>query len=79
VKRKDRLFSPRQHWHQTQVHLILGGLTLVLVVGGGLVWLFYGRAAAITAASCLLGGGAVIGFLWLLLTLLERWVRDEEP
>ena len=78
MKRKVESFSPRRHWRQTQVRLILGGLILLAVVGGGLVWWFYGRAAALTAVACVLGGSAVIGLLWLLLTLLERWVGDEE-
>jgi Na+/melibiose symporter-like transporter len=53
-------------------------MLVLLVVGGGLVWLFYGRAAAFTAVLCLVGAAAVMALLWLILTLLERWVRDEE-
>ncbi len=51
---------------------------VLLVVGGGLVWAIYGRAAAITAVLCLLGAASVFGVLWLILTLLEIWVKEEE-
>jgi hypothetical protein len=61
------------------LRLILGGLALLVIVGGGLVWWLYGYTAAITAVTCLLGMAAVIGLLWGLLALLERWVREEEP
>lgn len=57
----------------------MGGLGLVLLVGGGLVWLFYGGMAAITTVSCLLVTAGVFGLLWLLLALLERWVKEDEP
>lgn len=53
-------------------------MLVLLVVGGGLVWLFYGRAAAFTAVLCLLGAAVVMALLWLILTLLERWVKDDE-
>ncbi len=79
MKRRRRPFDPRQHWGQTQVRLILGGLALLVVVGGGLAWLFYGRAAAITAVTCLLAAGGLLGLLWLILALLERWVKEEDP
>jgi hypothetical protein len=59
--------------------LILGGLAVLIIVGGGLVWLLYGGSAAITAVLCLLVSAGVLGVLWLLLTLLERWVKEEEP
>jgi hypothetical protein len=48
------------------------------VVGGGLVGLLYGRAAAITAVSCLMVAAGVFGLVWLLLSLLERWTKDED-
>ena len=44
-----RSFSPDQHRRQTQVRLVLAGLLILLSVGGGLVWLFYGLPAAMTA------------------------------
>lgn len=79
MKREDRSFSPQRHRRQTRARLILGGMLVLLVVGGGLVWLFYGRTAAFTAVLCLVGSAAVMALLWLILTLLERWVRDEDP
>ena len=74
-----RPFSPDGHWHQTQVQLILGGMLVLVVVGGGLIWLLYGRTAAITAVSCLLVVAGLIGLLWLVLRLLEVWVGGDEP
>lgn len=79
MKRKRRSFDPRRHWGQTQMRLIIGGLLLLVFVGGGLVWVLYGGAAAITAVSCLLGAAGILGLLWLILTLLERWVEGDEP
>jgi hypothetical protein len=79
MKRKRRSFDPRRHWGQTQVRLIIGGMALLVVVGGGLAWWVYGRAAALTAMACLLAASGVMGLLWLFLSLLERWVKEEEP
>jgi hypothetical protein len=79
MKNRGRSFDLRRHWGQTQIRLIVGGLALLGVVGGGLVWLFYGGAAAITAVSCLLVACGLMGLLWLILALLERWVKEEEP
>jgi hypothetical protein len=74
-----RSFSPDRHRRQTQGRLVLAGLLILLGVGGGLVWLFYGQSAALTAALCLLGAAGIIGLLWLILTVLERWTREDEP
>jgi hypothetical protein len=41
--------------------------------------MIYGRASAITAVACLLAVSSVFGLLWLILALLERWVKDDEP
>jgi hypothetical protein len=78
VKRKKRTFSPLQHSQQTQSRLIVGGMLILLLVGGGLVWVIYGPAAAMTAVACLLAASGVFGLLWLILALLERWVKDDE-
>lgn len=73
-----RSFSPDQHRRQTQVRLVLAGLLILLGVGGGLVWLLYGGPAALTAVLCLLVATGVIGLLWLILTLLERWTKEDD-
>jgi hypothetical protein len=78
MSRKKGDFNLERHRRQTQVRLVVGGLIILVVVGGGLVWLIYGRAAAITAVACLLAMGSIFGLLWLILSLLERWVKEDE-
>lgn len=78
VKKKPS-FDTGRHRRQTQSRLVIGGLLVMLGVGGGLVWLIYGGAAAVTAVACLLGGAGIFGLLWLILTLLELWVKEDEP
>jgi hypothetical protein len=77
--KKRGSFNLDNHRRQTEVRLILIGLSILIVVGGSLVWWIYGPAAAITAVTCLLATGGIIGLLWLILKLLERWVGEEEP
>lgn len=72
-------FSPDKHSRQTQVHLLVGGVLILVIVGGGLIWVLYGRTAAITATSCLLVVAGVTVLLWLVLRLLELWVQGDEP
>ena len=72
-------FKPERHWQQTQVQLILGGTLVLVIVGGGLIWLLYGRSAASVAVSCFLSLAVIGGLLWLVLRLLQLWVRGDEP
>jgi hypothetical protein len=60
------------------VRLIAGGLAIVVIIGGGLVWALYGLSAAVTAVMCLLAAAGVLGLLWLILTLLESWVKEDD-
>jgi hypothetical protein len=63
---------------QTQGRLIVAGLAILLIVGGGLVWLLYGDMAAVSAVTCLLVAVGLVGLLWLILALLEKWARAGE-
>jgi ABC-type uncharacterized transport system permease subunit len=72
-------FRPDQHRSQTESRLLVSGLLILMGVGGGLVWILYGGTAAVTAVVCLLGGVGILGLLWLILTLLELWVKRDEP
>jgi hypothetical protein len=71
-------FDTGRHQRETHARMIVGGALILLGVGGGLVWVLYGRSAAITAVVCLLTAFALFGLLWLLLILIERWVREED-
>jgi hypothetical protein len=79
MKGKNPSFQPDRHRRQTQARLLLGGLLVLMVVGGGLVWLFFGSTAALTTVLCLLAPACLFGLLWLLLILVERWVKEDEP
>jgi protein-S-isoprenylcysteine O-methyltransferase Ste14 len=79
LRRRDKEFSVDRHQRQTQNRLIIAGFLILLGVGGGLVWVFYGSTAAVTAVACLLAAAGLFGLLWLILTLLELWVKEDEP
>ena len=71
-------FSPERHQRRTQVRLIAIGFLLLMGIGGLLVWRFYGGPAAITAIACILGFGGILGLLWLILTLMELWAKQDD-
>jgi len=77
MDKRRQLFSPRQHHQQTQSRLVVAGFLILLGVGGGLMWVLYGRTAAVATVACLLVGAGLFGLLWLVLALLERWVKKE--
>jgi hypothetical protein len=79
MSNRRRSFDSQRHRQQTQSRLVFGGLLILLVVGGGLVWLIYGHAAALTTVLCLSAAAGVLGLLWLILALLDRWVKGDEP
>jgi hypothetical protein len=52
-------------------------LFVLVIVGGGLIWVIYGTSAAALGLACLLVGAGVIGLLWIIFTLLGKWVGTE--
>jgi hypothetical protein len=68
----------RELHRRTDRNLIIGGLVILFVVGGGLIWLLYGAAQAITAELCMGGLLALFGgTFWLILKLLKA-VSDSD-
>jgi hypothetical protein len=63
----------RRYARGTHRRLILGGLALVFVVGGALVWWIYGPQAAMTALLCTGAGLAPMVLIFLALQLVE-WI-----
>jgi hypothetical protein len=46
-------------------------------VGGALIVLFFGTGPAVAGIACLLSGAGIFGLLWLILTLMGRWAKDD--
>jgi len=63
----------RRQTDRSLLWLVLGGL---LIIGGGLIYLIYGKWALATGLLCLIPGAGLILFLWGLLSVIERWVGD---
>ncbi|MDO9128936.1 MAG: hypothetical protein Q7U34_03630 [Anaerolineales bacterium] len=63
----------RRYTRQTNIRLILAGLFLLFIVGDGLIYLIYGRGAALMGLLCLLAGLIPVA-LTLLIMLLLDWV-----
>jgi hypothetical protein len=61
----------RRYARQTNARLILGFLLLLFLVGDGLVFLVFGRDAAILGVACIL-----LGLAPLLLIALAMWGID---
>jgi hypothetical protein len=66
----------RRYRRETDRKLAIAVVLFLLVVGTGLIAIIYKPSAGILAFICLLGGAGIIALLWILLTLIERWVSD---
>ncbi|HEX9091658.1 MAG TPA: hypothetical protein VF831_09225 [Anaerolineales bacterium] len=61
----------RKYARQTNFRLVIGFLLVLFIVGDGLIYIFYGRAAAITGLICLLAA-----FFPVTLILIGLWALD---
>ena len=51
-------------------------LFVLLVIGTGLNGLIWGVRSAVLGGLCLLSGAILIGALWFLLSLVQKWVEE---
>jgi hypothetical protein len=65
----------RAHHARTERNLLLGFFALLFIVGGGLIWYFYGAGAAALGVGCIAGGAVLVGLLALLMAGLQ-WLSD---
>lgn len=68
----------REHRQRTDRTLVIGGFALMFVVGGALVWRFFGLGAMFSSWLCLGGGVVLFGGIYLLLKLMERWANSDQ-
>jgi len=69
----------RKYATQTNKRLILGGIGLLYLVGGGLIYLIFGREAAITGVICLTAGLSPLVLAWLALSLVGWIAKRADP
>lgn len=67
--------NPRAHRARTDRNLLLGFFALLFIVGGGLIWYFYGAGAAALGVACIALGAVLVGLLTLLMVGLE-WLSN---
>jgi hypothetical protein len=66
----------RKYMKDTNVRLVAGALLMLLIVGLGLVWLFYGFGGAMMGFLCILGALLPIGLIVLFLNLSD-WILKQ--
>jgi hypothetical protein len=67
--------NTRAHRARTDRNLLLGFFALLFIVGGGLIWYFYGAGAAALGVICIAAGAVLVGLLALLMLGLE-WLSN---
>ena len=65
----------RRYSRQTYINLFIGFVFLLLIGGGGLVYLIYGPSAATTAVLCMLIGLAPLVLIGLALLAIQ-WLAN---
>lgn len=69
----------RDYARQTNVRLIIGAFILLFVVGLGLIWIFYGKAAAGMGLLCLLGALVPILLIGLIFGGMDWILKNVRP
>lgn len=71
MKRDLRKFA-----RQTNIRLFIGFFFLVLLIGDGLIYLIYGKYAALSGIICIVGGFFPILLIWLVMNFIE-WITKK--
>ena len=69
----------RQYAKQTNVRLVIGFILLLLVIGDGLIYLFYGQGAAVMGLICIMAGLTPIILILVALGFIDWIVRMKNP
>jgi fucose permease len=72
-----RVDDLRAYLRREDRRLVFVIMAFLVVVGGAAISIVYGWTTATTGILCLAAGAGIIGLLWLILTLIERWLGRE--
>ena len=69
----------RQYARQTNFRLVAGFILVLFIIGDGLIYLFFGREAAIMGLICLVAGITPVILILLALWIIDWIVRRNNP
>jgi hypothetical protein len=72
---KNKNMDLKKYTSQTNFRLILWFVLILVFVGLGMVWLFYGKNAALFGFLCLLGAGIPAALIAIFLLGLDAIVK----
>jgi hypothetical protein len=78
MKKLKKNINLRDYAAQTKYRLVLWFILILFIVGLGLIWLIYGRNAALIGFLCLLGAGVPIGLIAIFLLGLDAIVKKPD-
>jgi hypothetical protein len=65
----------REYAKQTDRRLIVGALLILFIIGGGLIWYFYGAGGAGLGITCLLAALSPVALIALIFIVAE-WILE---
>jgi len=66
----------RKYARNTNSRLVFGFIFLLFLVGDGLIYLFYGRGAALTGLICIMGGFVPILLIIGLFAVMDIVIKN---
>ena len=76
MRRKRSGFDPVRFARSLEGQLVIGFFLVLYLVGGGLIWLFYGRAAALLGMVCMTGGLFFFLLLYAIVWMIGWWAGE---
>ncbi|MFZ1767724.1 MAG: hypothetical protein WAU00_00930 [Caldilinea sp.] len=75
MSRRRRGFEPIRFVRTTEGQLVIGFFVILYVVGGALIWYYYGLGGAIAGWLCITGGLFFFLLLYGLVSLAGWWAN----
>ncbi len=76
MRRKRSGFDPFRFARSLEGQLVIGFFLVLYLVGGGLIWLFYGKTAALLGIICMTGGLFFFLLLYAIVWLIGWWAGE---
>jgi hypothetical protein len=73
LETKEMARDLRRYARQTNVRLFAGFLLILFLIGDGLIFIIYGREAAMLGLICIIAGLLPLALIWIALALID-WV-----